>query len=166
MSEINEVLAMGSGITNFYSSQSGNKFSKIEIPDDVYTIWMNNSSWNNMEFWHCDIGQNNVATLTQVQGIPTTVHEVSFLGTTGSTLESITFVKDWLQALDNANADLGQYTLEMDKVNWSDATVGENNLITFEQLEQIAQLNGARNKLKGYIVLKDSGEELSSNLHK
>ena len=163
MSEINEVLAMGSGITNFYSSQSGNKFSKIEIPDDVYTIWMNNSSWNNMEFWHCDIGQNNVATLTQVQGIPTTVHEVSFLGTTGSTLESITFVKDWLQALDNANADLGQYTLEMDKVNWSDATVGENNLITFEQLEQIAQLNGARNKLSGYIVLKDSGEELSSN---
>jgi hypothetical protein len=45
MSELREVLAMGSGVGNFYSSQSGNDFTKIEIPSDVYTIWMNNSSW-------------------------------------------------------------------------------------------------------------------------
>ena len=143
MSEVNEVLAMGSGLTNFYSSQSGNKFSKIEIPDDVYTIWMNNSSWDNLEFWHCEIGQNNSATLTQTSGVPTTVHEISLLGNTGSTLESIQLVKDWLSALDAANADFSQYTLTMDKVNWSDATVGADNLLTFTELQRLAQLNGA-----------------------
>jgi hypothetical protein len=40
-----EFLAMGSGITNFYSSQSGNNFTTIELPDTVYTIYMNNSTW-------------------------------------------------------------------------------------------------------------------------
>ena len=162
MSEVTEVLAMGSGLTNFYSSQSGNKFTKIEIPDDVYTIWMNNSSWNTLEFWHCEIGQNNAATLTQVAGIPTTVHEVSLLGNTGSTVESIQFVKAWLAALDTAGADLSQYTLIMDKVNWSDATVGASNLLTFSELQQIAQMNNVGNTLKGYIVLKDTGSELTS----
>jgi hypothetical protein len=134
MSELREVLAMGSGVSNFYSSQSGNDFTKIEIPDTVYTIWMNNSSWNELEFWHCEIGENNVATLTQVVGIPTTVHEVSFLGSTGSTVRSIQFVKSWLQALTDSGADLSQYTLNMDKINWSDTTVGEQNLLTFTEL--------------------------------
>ena len=161
MSELREVLAMGSGVSNFYSSQSGNDFTKIEIPDTVYTIWMNNSSWNELEFWHCEIGENNVATLTQVVGIPTTVHEVSFLGSTGSTVRSIQFVKSWLQALTDSGADLSQYTLNMDKINWSDTTVGEQNLLTFTELSQLAQLNNA-NQLKGYLVLKDTGAELTS----
>lgn len=161
MSEVQEVLAMGSGLTNFYSSQSGNKFTKIEIPDTVYTLWLNNSSWNELEFWHCDVDANNNATLTQVGGIPTTLHEISLLGNTGSTLKSIQLVKAWLYALDNANADLSQYTLNMDKINWSDATVGDQNLLTFEELHQIAQLNSA-SQLKGYLVLKDTGVELTA----
>ena len=162
MSEVNEILAMGSGLTNFYSSQSGNKFNKIEVPDDIYTIWMNNSSWNTLEFWHCEIGQNNTATLTQTSGVPTTVHEISLLGNTGSTLESIQLVKSWLYALDAADADFSQYTLTMDKVNWSDATVGASNLLTFSELQKIAQLNNAGQNLKGYIVLKDTGSELTA----
>lgn len=162
MSEVQEVLAMGSGLTNFYSSQSGNKFTKIEIPDTVYTLWLNNSSWNELEFWHCDINENNnQATLTQVVGIPTTLHEMSLLGNTGSTLKSIQLVKAWLQALDAANADLSQYSLSMDKINWSDTTVGASNLLTFEELSKIAQLNNA-NQLKGYLVLKDTGSELTA----
>jgi len=31
----------------------------------------------------------------------------------------------------------------MDKVNWSDATVGAENLLTFTELQRLAQLNGA-----------------------
>lgn len=159
MTELSEVLAMGSGLTDFYSSQSGNKFTKIEIPDTVYTIWMNNSTWDNLEFWNCEIGQNNQAALTQV-GVSTNLHEVSLLGTTGSTLNSILFVKSWLAALTAADADLSQYTLNMDKINWSAATVGEENLLTFEELSQIAQLNGHEN-LKGYLVLKNTGVDLT-----
>lgn len=161
LSELQEVLAMGSGINNFYSSESGNNFSKIEIPDTVYTIWMNNSTWDDMSFWHCEIGDNNVAQLTEVSGVPTSVHDVYLLGTTGSTRASIEFVRQWINGLVAAGVDLSQYSLSMDKINWSDATVGANNLLTYEELSYIAQLNGANN-LKGYLVLRDTGTELTS----
>jgi len=161
MSELTDIYAMGSGITNLYSSESGNNFNVIEVPDTIYSIWMNNCTWQDMQFWHCEIGDNNVATLTQVVGVPTNIHEISLLGSTGSTRESIELVKTWINGLVAANADLSQYTLNMDKINWSDATVGENNLLTYEQLSYIAQLNGS-NKLKGYVVLKDTGAELTA----
>lgn len=163
MSELKQFLAMGSGVTNFYSSQSGNEFTKIEIPSDVYTIWMNNSSWNTMEFWDCTIDDSdNSAVLSQVEGVPSGVHEVSFLGSTGSTQESILFVKSWIAAIDAADGDYSQYFLEMDKVNWSDTTVGSSNLLTYEELSKIAQMRNARTSIKGYIVLKDTGTDLTS----
>ena len=161
ISELQEVLAMGSGLTNFYSSESGNNFTNIELPDTVYTVWMNNSTWQQMTFWHATTDSNNNATLSLLTGIPTTVHNVSLLGTTGSSLSSIQFVRSWLANLAAANADLSQYNLIMDKINWSDATVGENNLLTYEELAQIAQL-GNQTSLKGYLVLRDTGEELTS----
>ena len=80
---------MGSGLTNFYSSESGNNFTNIELPDTVYTVWMNNSTWQQMTFWHATTDSNNNATLSLLTGIPTTVHNVSLLGTTGSSLSSI-----------------------------------------------------------------------------
>ena len=161
ISELQEVLAMGSGLTNFYSSESGNTFTNIELPDTVYTVWMNNSTWNDMSFWHATVDQNNNAVLSPISGIPTTVHNVSLLGTTGSSLSSIQFVRSWLANLVAANADLSQYNLIMDKINWSDATVGENNLLTYDELSLIAQL-GNQTSLKGYLVLRDTGEELTS----
>lgn len=162
MSELKEVLAMGSGISNFYSSQSGNNFTKIEIPSDVYTIWMNNSSWDNIEFWDCTIDNNNSAVLTQAGSIPASVHEVSFLGSTGSTQESALFVKEWIQSITAANGDFSQYYLEMDKVNWSEATVGASSLLTYEELSKIAQMRNASSVIKGYIVLKDTGTDLTA----
>lgn len=193
--ELQEVYAMGSGLTDFYSSQSGNNFTHIELPDTVYTIWMNNSTWQDMKFYHTtanasniadileqrgytygtddyydaleDIAVNepelldNTALIKEVTGIPTTVHNVSFLGTTGSSLSSILFVKNWLNALITANADLSQYNLIMDKINWSDTTVGENNLLTYDELSYIAQL-GNQTSLKGYLVLKNTGDDLTA----
>ena len=104
----------------------------------------------------------NVALIKEVNGIPTTVHNVSLLGTTGSTLESLQFVRQWLNSLIAADADLSQYNLIMDKVNWSDTTVGENNLLTYTELSYIAQL-GNQTSLKGYLVLKNTGEDLTAN---
>jgi len=131
---------MGSGLVDFYSSQSGNNFKDIELPDTVYTIWMNNSTWQNMTFWHTTASDTNIqdilaerglvygtdayydaiaqiaaetpelleniATIKEVNGVPTTVHNISFLGTTGSTLSSLLFVRNWLNALVAANVDL------------------------------------------------------------
>ena len=172
INELQEIQAMGSGITNFYSSQSGNTFSNIELPDTVYTIWMNNSSWDNMSFWHTNIVQGSDAEFQQVYGysrslnlqnggIPTTVHNISLLGTTGSTLESIKLVKNWLSTLVSSDADLSEYNLIMDKVNWSNSTVGATNLLTYDELELISQL-GNQTSLKGYIVLMNSGQDLTS----
>jgi hypothetical protein len=49
----------------------------------------------------------------------------------------------------------------MDKIDWREDTVGASNLLTYDELALIAQLNNA-NQLKGYIVLKDTGAELTS----
>lgn len=172
MSELTELQAMGSGLTTMYSSQSGNNFSNIELPDTVYTIWMNNSTWNNLSFWHTNVIDGSSAEFSQVYGIsrdydieigtfPTTVHNISLLGTSGSTVESIKMVKAWLASLVAANVDLSQYNLIMDKINWSEATVGNGNLLTFDELSYIAQL-GNQTSLKGYLVLKDTGVDLTT----
>lgn len=161
LTELQEVLAMGSGITGFYSSESGNNFTTIEVPDTIYTLYLNNSTWQDLQFWHCEEGDNASATLTQVDGIPTALHEVSLLGTSGSTVEGILFVKHWLDSIVAAGENLNDYTLSMDKINWSDSTVGANNLLTYDDLANLAQLKNS-DKLRGYLVLKDTGEELTA----
>lgn len=163
ISELQNIYAMGSGLTTFYSSESGNTFNNIELPDSVYTIWVNNSSWQNMEFWHTTASGSS-ATFSPVSGIPSTVHNVSFMGTTGSTTESILFVKQWLASLIADNVDLSQYNLIMDKVNWSDTTVGNANLLTYSELAIIAQL-GNQTSLKGYIVLGDNTDLTAAQLN-
>ena len=59
---------MGSGLTDFYSSQSGNNFTDIELPDNVYTIYMNNSTWQNMSFWHTTASSTNIADILEQRG--------------------------------------------------------------------------------------------------
>lgn len=171
ISELQEIQAMGSGLTTMYSSQSGNHFTNIEIPDTVSTLWMNNSNWDHLSIWHATVENEVNATFSNVYdytsfdtngSVPTNITNVSFLGTTGSTLASIKFVKDWLNALVTAEVDLSQYNLIMDKIDWSDNTVGSGNLLTYEELSYLAQL-GNQTSLKGYIVLKDTGEELTAN---
>lgn len=193
--ELQEVYAMGSGLVDFYSSQYGNNFTHIELPDTVYTIWMNNSTWDEMKFYHTTASSNNItdileqrgytygtdayydaiaeiaqnepelldntALIKEVTGIPTTIHNVSFLGTTGSTLSSLLFVRQWLNVLVAEEADLSQYTLVMDKINWSDTTVGDNNLLTYDELSLIAQLSN-QTSLKGYLVLRNTGDDLTA----
>jgi hypothetical protein len=66
-----------------------------------------------------------------------------------------------LNALVAANADLSQYNLVMDKINWSDATVGSANLLTYAELELLSQL-GNQTNLKGYLVLRDTGVDLTA----
>lgn len=154
LTEVTDFHAMGSGLNNFYSSASGNKFNVIEVPSTIYSIWMNNSSWKTLEFWDCAVQENtNNAKLTIRDGIPSTIMEVSLLGTTGSTKESLNFVRGWISSIEADGKNLSDYTLAMDKVNWSSDTVG-TNLLTYSELSKIAQLKGA-NQLKGYIVLKN-----------
>lgn len=158
ISQLSEFLSMGSGLINFYSSQDGNIFSKIELPDTIYTFNVNNTSWNNLEFWHAET-EDNVTTLTKLQHIPHTLKEVHLLGTTGSTQESILFVKDWIANIQANDGDFSEYTLEMDNVRWTIETVGQSNLLTYQELTCIAQMT---NNISGYIVLSNEGVALST----
>jgi hypothetical protein len=115
-----------------------------------------------MSFWHATTDANNNAQLKELTGIPTTVHNVSLLGTTGSSASSLQFVRSWLTNLIADNADLSQYNLIMDKVDWrADNVGGANNLLTYDELSYIAQL-GNQTNLKGYIVLRDTGDDLTA----
>lgn len=63
---VTDIYAIGSGITEFVSSTSGNRFNTIKLPavttttynnaDPTYTVFntfvMENSSWNTIEFWN------------------------------------------------------------------------------------------------------------------
>jgi len=156
---------------------------------------MNNSTWQDISFWHTTASETNIedileqrgytygtdayydaiaqiaqeepellentAYIKEVAGVPSTVHNVYLLGTTGSSLSSLLFVRSWLNNLVAENADLSQYNLIMDKINWSDTTVGSNNLLTYNELSLIANL-GNQTSLKGYLVLKDTGVDLTA----
>lgn len=175
--EVKNVYAMGSGLSNFYSSKSGNKYNVLELPGQtkdkngdiihsLTTIVMHDSSWKNMKFYDTQINADSTATFTEVNvdgdytlNIPKSLKTVQFLGTTGASENSKNFVLSWIKCIQAQGKDLSEYTLLMDGINWSG--------ITFEQLEQIAKFNGGNNKasdgtLKGYIVLETNGQRLTA----
>jgi hypothetical protein len=176
MSQLKNFYAMGSNLTNFYSSDSGNTFNIIELPSTVTSLNIKNSTWNTIEFWDTTEGDNDSATLTRhstaITGggyvnIPSTLREVHFLGSTGRTRESLLFVRDWLKSIIETEgaAALSNYTLEMDDVFWSSDVIGNDaDLLTYDELALIAQMNGLPDQqgrkvhpIRGYVVLKYEG---------
>ena len=183
MTQLKDFLAMGSNLTNFYSSDSGNNFNKIELPSSVSVINIKNSTWNTIEFWDTTEGANDTATLTRHQTaitgggyspIPSTVREVHFLGSTGRTRESLMFIRNWLKSIVETEGEenLWRYTLEMDDVFWSSDVIGnDEDLLTYDELRLISQMNGQPDQqgnkvhpIRGYVVLKfeGAGTELTS----
>jgi len=78
---------MGSGITNFWSSESGNKFNILQLPDTVSIFDINNTNWNNLTFWHTEIN-NSAATITPT-GISSNLQTVRLNGTSCQDYNSI-----------------------------------------------------------------------------
>ena len=183
MSQLKNFYAMGSNLTNFYSSDSGNNFDTIELPSTVSVINIKNSTWNTLEFWDTTEGANDTATLTKhatpltgggFSNIPSTLREVHFLGSTGRTRESLLFIRAWLKSIVETEGTqaLSNYTLEMDDVFWSQDVIGNNeDLLTYDELELISQMNGLPDQqgnkvhpIRGYVILKyeGAGTELTS----
>lgn len=183
MSQLKNFYAMGSNLTNFYSSDSGNNFETIELPSTVSVLNIKNSTWQNITFWDTTVGQNDSATLTKhstvitgggTVNIPSTLMEVHFLGSSGRTRESLLFVRDWLKSIveTEGEEELYKYTLEMDDVFWSPDVIGnDEDLLTYDELALIYKMNGnvgSNGKktipIRGYIVLKyeGAGTELTS----
>ena len=155
ISSLQNIYAMGSGITAFYSSQSGNLFNTIELPSDINVFSVDNTTWNTLEFWDCSI-DGAVGTLTRCSSIvPASLKTVILNGTSCQNVNSISFVKSWIAAIDAANEDFSTYTFRADNINWGPSTVGDQNLLTYNELSKIAQMNGS---LSGYICLKNESE--------
>jgi hypothetical protein len=150
MSQLKNFYAMGSNLTNFYSSDSGNNFNTIELPSTVSVLNIKNSTWNSLEFWDTTEGANDTATLTRhataltgggYVNVPSTIREVHFLGSTGRTRESLLFIRDWLKSIIETEgvAALPSYTLEMDDVFWSSDVIGNDaDLLTYNELSLLA----------------------------
>ena len=168
---------MGSGLTNFFSSDAGNRFNTIELPSTVDVFEVNNSTWQSLQFWS-DTLVNSDLTLTPYSqdlgggnssNIPP-IHTLKLLGTTCQNYNSLDLVRNWLKSIVATGDDLGDYTLEADKIYWTEDTVGQENLLTYEELALIAQLNvnnsekSIKDSLKGYIVLRnENNTQLTSN---
>ena len=177
LTELQNVYAMGSGLTNFFSSDAGNRFNRIELPSTVDVFEVNNSTWQSLQFWS-DTLVNSDLTLTPYSqdlgggyssNIPP-IHTLKLLGTTCQNYNSLDLVRNWLKSIVATGDDLGDYTLEADKIYWTEDTVGQENLLTYEELALIAQLNvnnsekSIKDSLKGYIVLRNENDtQLTAN---
>lgn len=174
MSELKNFNAMGSGIVNFFSSESGNQFDDIRIPSTVSVFDVKNTTWNNLTFWDTTEQQDNAAVITLHSGVPAAIQTLRLNGTSCRNYNSISLVRQWLEAIvaTEGTEGLPNHTLEADNILWTPDTVGGNsNLLTYDELALIAQLNGdadpltgrKNHKLKGYLVLKnEDGTQLTT----
>lgn len=172
LSEIKNIYAMGSGLQNFFSSKSGNTFTNIELPSEIDTFAVYNSTWDNLRFFDTSISGSTITMTphaTQVDNstfslIPASIHTLKLMGTSCQDYNSINLVRNWLKSIvaEYGESALGDYTLEADKIYWTEASVGgQQNLLTYEELRLISQLNvnntttNIADSIKGYIVLRN-----------
>lgn len=162
ITSLQNVYAMGSGLTDFYSSEYGNTFGTIELPSTINVFQMNDSTWNTLTFWDTNIISGSQARLSlhstsigdnQYSNIPPTISTIILNGTSCQDNNSILLVKNWLKSIVAYNGDLQNYTFKADKINWGATTVDNNNLLTFNELSLIAQMGTV--DIKGYILLQN-----------
>lgn len=176
LSNVKNLYAMGSGIANFYSSNQGNKFENLELPAEIYSINLNNTTWKNISFWNSSLsGSNGTFTRYNIDNnynyfVPTSLTELVLNGTTGQTLNSKNFVMAWINGIiaelganptdEEINEALATKTLIMNDIKWSIDTCGVANLLTYDEISLLAKIG--TKELKGYIMLADEGTALTS----
>lgn len=172
LSEIKNVYAMGSGLQNFFSSKSGNTFGDIELPSEIDTFSVNNSTWETLKFYDTSI-EGSTVTMTphataidnaMFSSVPANIHTLKLLGTSCQDYNSINLVRNWLKSIvaEYGEDALGDYTFEADKIYWTEESVGgRQNLLTYDELRLISKLNAnsaassIADSIKGYVVLKN-----------
>lgn len=176
LSQVKNLYAMGSGIVNFMSAYNGNQFDNLELPDTIYSLNLNNTSWTNFTFWHTEASGTS-ATFTKYKVgsdaslfVPTGIHEMVLNGTTGHTLGSKNLVMAWINGIiaelganptDEEIAEaLGDKVLRMNDIKWDATTLGGANLLTYEELLLISKIGTL--ELKGYLMLASGQETLTS----
>ena len=176
LSQVKNLYAMGSGIANFMSSAQGNQFDNLELPDTIYSLNLNNTTWNNFSFWHTTADGSN-ATFTRYNinndsnlWVPSGIHEMVLNGTTGHTLNSKRLVMTWINGIisqlgqnpTDAQIEeaLSDKVLRMNDVKWDVSTLGSANLLTYNELILISKIGTL--DLKGYIMLASGQAALTS----
>jgi hypothetical protein len=93
MSELKNFNAMGSGIVNFFSSESGNQFENIKLPSTVSLFDVQNTTWNTLTFWDKEEQSDNAAILTLHNGVPASIQTLRLNGTSCRNYNSISLVR-------------------------------------------------------------------------
>lgn len=172
--------AMGCDHANeFKTANAGNKFADLRLPTSVRTIEMINSSWENFTFWNSTAISNTRASYTKVQGVPASVNNVKFKGTTGRNECSAKFVKDWIDSIEakiiNDNpgytteeveaalwTELGTKTFQAEQINWG----AGNTKFYYKDLIRLSKFgkDGMLYNIRGYIIISDLTELTSAQL--
>lgn len=173
--EADTILLAGTGLEVFTSSKTGNRYKQIELPDTTIDISFYNSTWEEFKFFSTkDIeGENNIVELYEtpsadgtIYNIPATVRRLRLYGTSAQNKNSLDLVRSWIKNIEESGNNFEDYTLLMDNVRWDINNVGEENLLTYEELEKIARFNNGDNEsknIKGYVLLNTNRQNLTSS---
>lgn len=166
--------AAGSGLTVFENCLSiGNQFHTLEFPDSLQSLTLYNALWDELKFYHTNIGETherevedadgNIITETYTEDtyldptalteIPDTLKSVTFTGNTCSNRCSVEFVKKWIADLNARSTDdynaFADKSIYLENVNWFESD--NNNSLTFQELLDIAKFGTW--VIKGYVKI-------------
>lgn len=153
--------AAASNLSAFYSSNTGNQFDTLELPDSIATFEARDSKWNTLKFYSLTLGDvvngtdddgkpyqyYDDSTITETNDL-SRIEQLTLLGTTGHEECAKELVFKWIDSITQADGSIPyHYGITMNDIYW------EN--VTYAQITKLAKLY-AGNTLKGYIRLAAS----------
>lgn len=168
---IHTLYAMGCDMaTEFSTSNVGNNFRDLRLPDSVRTLTLTNSSWQSLSFWSTTQLTASSSRYDRV-GIPATIDAIMLKGTTGQNECSLQLVLDWIDAIEDTlpvnhtEEDLydalANKVLVVDKANWGTGSVH----LTYRDILRIAKFGGDGSQwpVKGYALLQSDEVGMTSS---
>ena len=168
---IHTLYAMGCDMaTEFSTSNIGNNFKDLRLPDSIRTLTFTNSSWQSLSFWSTTQLTASSARYDRV-GIPATIDTIMLKGTTGQNECSLQLVLDWIDAIEatlpvnHTEEDLydvlSNKVLVVDKANWGTGSVH----LTYKDILRIAKFGGDGSQwpVKGYALLQSDEVGMTSS---
>lgn len=165
---ISRVYALGCNMLNeFATSEEGNNFTDLRLPNSIETLTFTNSSWENLSFWSTTSINVTKATYNRV-GVPASITTITLNGTTARNECSLQLVLDWINAIEatlpvnhteeDLYAALENKTLIANQIHW-----GTGNIhLTYNDVLRLAHFGGV-SSLRGYVLITAGQEGLTSS---
>ena len=152
--------------TEFASSNTGNNFVDLRLPDSIRTLTFTNSTWQNISFWSTTSLTSTKARYDKVR-VPAEITTMTFNGTTARNECSLQLVLDWIDSIEEtlpANHTeedlydaLSNKILIAEQIHWGSGNIS----LSFEDVLRLAHFSTS-SSLKGYILIESTQEGLTS----